>query len=1177
MYTEKSPGELVTHLSTMAGEYPDIGQLPKLAKDISDTEQCLKYLPTIATKVSTEEEVNGLLQHIVAVIEFEITLKTRNGQSAPVNQVILNTAYRAHHRLMQHHALPDTCAVFLPKPNLLYTEECGFQMLYAKLLTDQKAKTFDAENLIIVCTKALHDAVNEDCASLLYILKVLNLLLENLPAFNLHITLQQIYHCLQSNRIGMRDESIQLFTKCCTQTTVAFKHFQVILEFWPWTNRYKYYLISCILKTHQLQEFLNNAKHSADQFYAGLRLSLSHKSLLAASQYLVKALSAQSSKDLLLIAADILLHGTLKEMKNFKAHWYARIEQKDELFEYLQVQPKIASLLERNSNTADGDIGIDQEIYRSILIFSMFSRQIFHVSKLHFFQISAELMTNCFQYKVETQMLIFKFIVDNLGSFPVEDSLDFTLAFLKQHKCIDNAQQRNEVLGDENMTAFETSIKSFFNQLHNLIEANIASVIYQSKIFSLRVFEILLKSLYSANLEKNTKNCSLAQNRKLGEFLIAQNIFVADKVSIMLFKLLNDPLGFDDALDLIIKLLCELKYKDASRSVLFCKELSQRCNVDECVLSTLYARATINCCNNKGSDCELVELLEFAIECLKRDVADFQTDPLLVCKTRNHLFGYINIVAEIVQSNICLTTIQQNEILDFSARLLNIVLEFLNVCKTDPSNVATNAASFQDMDESLRILVMGSAYKVEDNAEFRKFLLMSFWLTLKGACDLATEIGCRYVTKDTTDFRILSRCLEINVAVLTRCRHKGAIEAAGVSIGKLTKRITSILLPTSDGYTLLENCIDLLYDNTKQVSTTRRGAGYSIMMLHIIKNEQPRMRPILKRVMEKSMRLLNTYRVAINEASTVTENFDRFEPLLLHYLGVLVRDTELRDALSPYHNEILLITLKRIENPDWSEFNAALQLFGALIPKIVGQTPAKDYEETTANENNDITYDEIIRKLPTACNYILDYFSKKKQQRQYDQSISTRTTVLFLGFLSKVKHLPKRVEIEKDELITSCPFIERIRELTWRLLAHRCERVRKLAALSFVRAHDFRIELPQALLSISSILGNLFDENFLMGLLFTLVEGILRLQHESLHTNNVGCKEFIRKLRFSFTNLKLSTEKYKPYTLAKMLDIFCMVGLKRDDKIVQTLFYNSANSDSIGYDVWQQSAAKFES
>lgn len=361
-------------------------------------------------------------------------------------------------------------------------------------------------------------------------------------------------------------------------------------------------------------------------------------------------------------------------------------------------------------------------------------------------------------------------------------------------------------------------------------------------------------------------------------------------------------------------------------------------------------------------------------------------------------------------------------------------------------------------------------------------------------------------------------------------------------------------------YRLLYRCLELLFDNTKLVSVTRRGAGYSIMMLHIVKNEQQRTRPLLKSVMDRTIALLKNYRAT--DASNV-EKFDRLEALLLHYIGVLVRDSELREATSHYYNEILLVTLKRIEHPEWTEFNAALQLFGALIPKIVGQKLAKDFDAAAGNENNDITYDEIIRKLPTACEYILNYFASKQ-----DLNTDTRTTVLFLGFLSKVKHLPK--EIRANE----CSFLHRIRELMWHLLAHRCESVRKLAALCFVRAHDFRLELPQALISISNILGNINNENLFLGFIATLEEGIRRMQHESMHISDEAYKYFMQ-LRSSLTNLKLQ-HKYEPYSISKLLDVLFLVGIDAQVSIVQDLLRAPAACEAaIGFDVWQQSAEKF--
>lgn len=680
----------------------------------------------------------------MAVIEFEILTKSQTGASGIANQVVLNTAYRAYFQLMQHHKLPETHLDALPKLNLLYAEECGFQMLYAVLLTDQNARTFYPEKLIIECTKALSDAINEDCGSLLYILKVLNLLLSKFSKCFANIPLQQIYYCLQCNQYGMREESLNLFSSCCRQIEYAFENFQVILEFWPWSNRFKFYLISCILKTHNLVEYLKSAQHSVSEFFAGLRLSLSHKSLLAASQYLVKALSAQNSDEVLLLSTDILTRGTAKEIKNFYAQWYGRIEQKDRLFEFLQNQPEVVNFLE---NTIDGSI--EQDSFRSTLIFSMFSRQIFEASKLHFFKISTELITNCFQFELETQMLVFKFIVDNLASFAIEDCLEFTAAFIKEHKSIENAQYRNEILGkipaivnyvakafsklhDAGcITTLETSIQTFFTHIHVLIDANIGSNIYQPKIFSLRLLDILLKSLYADNLEKNAKNCCLMQNKKLGNFLVEHKVFESARVTTALFKLLDDPLGYDDALELIMHLLQQIKFTEVEESIRLCKEFSRSCDVDECVLSTLYARVSSNCCRSTDDEEAISTLLQFAITYLKEELDDFQKDPLLICKTRNHLFGFINIVGEVVQGNICLKTEEQNEVLDLLENVLNLVLDLLNVCKGDHMQAASNAASFQDMDESLEILVRNSAYKVEDHAEFRKFLLMSFWLTLK--------------------------------------------------------------------------------------------------------------------------------------------------------------------------------------------------------------------------------------------------------------------------------------------------------------------------------------------------------------------------------------------------------------------------------------------------------------
>jgi len=136
------------------------------------------------------------------------------------------------------------------------------------------------------------------------------------------------------------------------------------------------------------------------------------------------------------------------------------------------------------------------------------------------------------------------------------------------------------------------------------------------------------------------------------------------------------------------------------------------------------------------------------------------------------------------------------------------------------------------------------------------------------------------------------------------------------------------------GFQMLHDCLERkLLTESRQVSTTRRGAGFAIMFLHVLKNDNPRQRLLLHRAVQQILQRLNGDRSA--EIVSLDSNHDRLEALVLHYLCVLVRDTELRPAMSKYYNEILLVAMEHITNPEWTISNAALQLFGANLGKLV--------------------------------------------------------------------------------------------------------------------------------------------------------------------------------------------------------------------------------------------------
>ena len=1123
------------------------------------------------------QEVEHLLLYIKAVIDKELC-QTDARCSIQYNQVVVNVAFRCYYNLLKKNNLEERFFEEVLKNDFqkdLNLNEKDFIVMQSILLTNSELNV-NPDVILQNLLKAFVKAIDHNHIALMAILKALNLLVKKYPQLNFDstLTLDHVYFCLQSNQLGMRDECMSLLNNVCSNRLLALEYFKCVLNYWPWTNRNKLFLMGCILNKHSLENFLELSNHSKQEFFLGLRSCLCYKNLLAPSQYVVRALSAQKSLDLLELSVNILTTGNKKEIKNFYSQWFTRILQRDELFEMLQQKPEIALFIDNSA-----DYLMDNEhSYRLILIFSMFSKQVFQLSKLHFFKLSTELLTNCFQYDTECQLLIFKFIVDNLASFAIEDCMEFVQLFLRTHSSVDNAQFRNTVLGkmpnvinyiaktycqlcldNEQTSSLGSSIINFFVHLQKHIEEGIVSDVYQPKIFCLKLLEILIKSLYSDELMKNSKNCILGQNQQLGLFLKHHKVYDELAQAMLLIQLVKDPSGFDDALDLIVHLLGMIKPPEIVINLAL--DLSQRtCTmpyVDECNLSFLYARVAVQNCQDIE---KIQEFRDIILNDLKEKMLLFDKDPLLACKTEaGHLFGWLNVLYELNECRPDLCSDEHINMIKMVEEILHMIIMKLNLAVLENQTEIVTAASFEDMDKSLELLVCQSEFKEEEenHVSARKYLLMSFWLSLKACCDLAASMGCYQVKEHTNgqesrDF--LQRCLQISATVLTKCRHKGAIESAGIAIGKLTKCITSRSKPDSAEFNLLHVCLEQLYkENESSVSNTRRGAGFSIMFLHIVKNEEQRTRPILKRAVEYLLKTPQKTTTSLNET-----NCDRLEALHLHFLCVLVRDCELREAMSIYYNEIIMAAVKQIDHNEWTICNAALQLFGALVPKIVGQKQANEFEEPLPWEPSEVTFSEINRKLPKACDYIIKYCLNEKS--------STRSIILFLEFLHKVEY------IFKGELNSENPVFN-YRQLMWSLLQHNAEKVRKLAAKCFIRAHEFRFELPQILQQITLILFSIKNENFFEGLLYCLHEGILKLKHEShfiipLEIYNEIENETKESLRKTFQPQQNCF--YKCFTLCKLWDLLKLLNhtelMKQLKDLMQPLHEN--DSKMLGYDLW---------
>lgn len=617
--------------------------------------------------------------------------------------------------------------------------ENNYLVLYAILLTNNYQK-LNGNCLINHCKDALLIAISKNIHYLLIIIKTLNLLLKKFNTYDIDIELQYIYYCLENPTLGVREETLTLVNFCTKDLHRSTKFFKIVYEFWPWSNKNKFYLISSILNNYNLLKIQELYSFDLTQFFYGLRIALSYKNLFASSQYLVRSLSNQNNLQLLELAIDIITKGSISEIYNFYSQWFSRISQKYDLFQLLRNEEIFISITSFENSD-------DLIVFRKVFIGIMFTKQIINFSQDLFSSLCNYFKNNCFKFAEKTQLLIFKLISENLNYLNLENSLKFIINFIKKHKTIDNSRFRNSVLSkltliinflsktynkDKSSSPTLKILNSFFKEIHEIIIIDVFEENYQLKIFALKTLDILLKALYAPTVVKNAKNCNLQQNQQFGMYLINEQVFDADWTQNSMFQILQDPTGYDDARELIVSILETIKFKHKDRSLEMCNKFCIDVDIDRCALASLYAKIAMNCCNVLHEWNSALKLFDDSIRDLRIKFELFKKDPFHFLNTNGHIFGYLNVINEVIfgssRDNIPMHKFR--EILELIDKIICDILKKLSIAiQRDNFN---SAASFQDIDISLEILITTSNFKaLESNQRYRKYLLMSFWLTLK--------------------------------------------------------------------------------------------------------------------------------------------------------------------------------------------------------------------------------------------------------------------------------------------------------------------------------------------------------------------------------------------------------------------------------------------------------------
>ncbi|EFN80006.1 Thyroid adenoma-associated protein [Harpegnathos saltator] len=280
---------------------------------------------------------------------------------------------------------------------------------------------------------------------------------------------------------------------------------------------------------------------------------------------------------------------------------------------------------------------------------------------------------------------------------------------------------------------------------------------------------------------------------------------------------------------------------------------------------------------------------------------------------------------------------------EFTGEVLNLSKDaadfFLSTLFMKQSNTVYSS-SFAEMglaiDEHIRISEIDDCnYGKLQLSPAHQVLISCIWMSLKVLCEIASEIGMLMQSEE-----MVKSSMDIIVMVLLKCRHKGVVESAGVAIANLSRRLYDRKEYCELPQTYLTSLLGEAMEGEELLHLTRRGAGLSIMFHKLVVSDNRRDRPMVHFMVQKLLRSLENFSlVEIREVQSDSSGLLQDSPWArrLYFLCTLVADKEIHASLIPYIEEICLRCFDCIESDVWTVRNASLQLYGAVVPRLVGQ------------------------------------------------------------------------------------------------------------------------------------------------------------------------------------------------------------------------------------------------
>ncbi|CAG2056777.1 unnamed protein product [Timema podura] len=406
----------------------------------------------------------------------------------------------------------------------------------------------------------------------------------------------------------------------------------------------------------------------------------------------------------------------------------------------------------------------------------------------------------------------------------------------------------------------------------------------------------------------------------------------------------------------------------------------------------------------------------------------------------------------------------------------SVVAHLLSVLASKANNITNFAPSFAEMAEAIDStfcdILSRDEEEVMDITPAHQLVINCIWFNLKACCNLSSELAS--IESTTSD--IAERCGLLIVRVLKQCRHKGVIESAGMSLSNLVKMMTSNKcmhachdLPER----ILTGFLDLLQEGSSAASVTRKCAGLAILVHKIVASDKHKNRPLLHLCVS---RLLKIATDPVRLYSSDTSDLPSTQAL--HFLCMLVQDSALCQYVAAYMSDITQLCFKKLSSNIWTVRNAALQLFGALVPKLVGEK--KNNDENMIGGNT-VTVEEFFYHYPTLVELLLSKL----------QSVSTSTDLLQHSALVPMLYLLSKLSVGVQAFFNQecCENVRKLRKCFMTLTSSKIIAVRKLSAKAYVNFTPFS--------NISANMENILDDMNNLDKKFDYIRCINTRTHES--------------------------------------------------------------------------------